>query len=329
MNLRRCCNFAMTPSVPDKTVTPEPPASKETTKPELLPKPIEEVRPVVAKSGFWAQMVALFRYLARTEVHTYAFSVAANAILSLFPFIVLLLTICRRVFHSRSMETVVAEMMKGFLPTGQDFVMRNMQLLAHPHKRTEVFSLVMLLITSTGVFLPLEVALNNVWGVKQNRSYLRNQAVSAGLALGVGVLAMVSVMFTTAQQTVLTWMFFGHTQNRAFDFFAYGFMKICAGIASVLLFFLIYWMLPNRKIPARAVLPTALVTGLLWEGAKHLYMQALPWLDFQSVYGPFYISVGLMMWAFLSGLLLLAGAHFSATRYTLRLARQQEAESKR
>jgi uncharacterized BrkB/YihY/UPF0761 family membrane protein len=63
--------------------------------------------------------------------------------------------------------------------------------------------------------------------------------------------------------------------------------------------------------------------------AKVLYIRALPWLDFQYVYGPFYISVGLMMWAFLSGLLLLAGAHFSATRYTLKLAReakQQEAD---
>jgi membrane protein len=68
------------------------------------------------------------------------------------------------------------------------------------------------------------------------------------------------------------------------------------------------------------------VIGLLWEVAKYGYMLALPWLDFQAVYGPFYISVGLMMWAFLSGLLLLAGAHFSATRYTLRLAREAERE---
>jgi membrane protein len=318
------CNFAMAPSVSEKTAPPEPSVTTEAAKPDLPPKPLEEVRPVVLKSGFRAQIVALFRYLTRTEVHTYAFSVAANAILSLFPFIVLLLTVSRRIFHSRSMETVVGDMMKSFLPTGQDFVMRNMQLLAHPHERAEVFSLVMLLITSTGVFLPLEVALNNVWGVKQNRSYLRNQAVSLGLAFAVGVLAMVSVAFTTAQDTVLAWVFFGHTHNVVFNFVTFSFMKICAGIASILLFFLIYWVLPNRKIPARAVLPTAIVTGLLWEGAKHLYMRALPWLDFQSVYGPFYISVGLMMWAFLSGLLLLAGAHFSATRYTLWLARQEQ-----
>jgi membrane protein len=297
--------------------------------PEPAVKPIEEVRPVVTKTGFGAQIMALARYMARTEVHTYAFSVAANSILSLFPFIVLLLTICRRVFHSGSMEIVVNDMMKSFLPVGQDFVMRNMQLLAHPQKGVQVFSVIMLLVSSTGVFLPLEVALNRVWGVNENRSYLHNQVVSLGLAFGVGLLAMASVAFTSAQKTFLTWIFFGHTQNRFFDAAAGGFLRFCGVVASILLFFLIYWVLPYRKVPARAVLPTAIVVGLLWEVAKHLYIRALPWLNFQAVYGPFYISVGLMMWAFLSGLLLLAGAHFSATRYALRMARGSGAEEER
>lgn len=289
--------------------------------------PVSQVRPVVRRPGLGPQLVALARYLMRTEVHTYAFSVAANVILSLFPFIVLLLTLTRQFFHSRTMENVVAEMMKSFLPVGQDFVMRNMALLAHPRKGTQLFSLVMLLITSTGVFLPLEVALNNVWGVTENRSYLHNQLVSLGLAFSVGALAMTSVALTAGHQSLMTWVFFGHTDNFVFDLVANGMMKIIAGIASILLFFLIYWVLPNRIVPARAVLPTAIVVGLLWEVAKYLYIRALPWLDFQSVYGPFYISVGLMMWAFFSGLILLAGAHFSATRYTLRLAHEAELEA--
>lgn len=86
-------------------------------------------------------------------------------------------------------------------------------------------------------------------------------------------------------------------------------------------------MLPYRKIPARAVLPTAVVIGVLWELAKYLYVLALPRLDFRSVYGPFQYTVGLMMWAFLSGLLLLAGAHFSATRYALSATQQDESAS--
>ena len=300
------------------------PERTEITKPDLPPKPIEEVRSGLPDRGFLSEVGALARYMARTDVHTYAFSVAANTILSLFPFIVLLLTVSRNVFHSRAMEGVVSDMMKNLLPVGQDFVMRNMQLLTHPHKNAQLFSLVMLLITSTGVFLPLEVALNQVWGVRKNRSYLHNQAVSLGLALAVGILAMVAVASSASQQTILSWVFVGHTDNPVFNFISFIFLRLCAGLASILLFFLIYWVLPYRRIPARAVLPTAIVIGLLWQLAKVLYIHALPWLDFQSVYGPFYISVGLMMWAFLSGLLLLAGAHFSATRYTLNLAREAD-----
>jgi membrane protein len=283
----------------------------------------------VEHGGTWAQVKALGRYMTRTEVHTYAFSVAAQVILSLFPFIVLMLTISKRVFHSDRLVTVVVQMMTHFLPNNQDFVMRNMRYVADSHTNVRIFSVVMLLITATGVFLPLEVALNSVWGVEKNRSYLKNQFVSIGLAIGVALLAMGSVAMSAAQQAVLDFAFFGHTDNIAYRIAEHGFLPVCAFFASVGLFFLIYWGLPNRKIPATAVLPTAIVMGLLWEGAKYLYILALPHLDFRAVYGPFEVSVGLMMWAFLSGLLLLAGAYVSATRQALREAHAADVEAEK
>lgn len=285
-------------------------------------------RPVHA-SGTWEQVKALGLYMTKTEVHTYAFSVAAQAILSLFPFIVLLLTLSQKVFHSSKMADVVGEMMTNFLPSNQDFVMRNMRVLAFAHTKTKVVSLVMLFITTTGVFLPLEVALNSVWGVRKNRSYVLNQMVSIGLAIGVGVLAMSSVVLSAGQRTVLGWIFFGHTDGVVFNFIGHIFMRLCALLASIGLFFLIYWVLPNRKVPARAVLPTAIVVGLLWEGAKYLYILALPHLDFRAVYGPFEVSVSLITWAFISGLLLLAGAYVSATQQALRETRADEAAQRR
>ena len=301
-------NPGKAPAAAEPPATAENPAAAE-TQAQLWPEPVQ---------GAWPQVRALGHYLSQTDVHTYAFSVAANVILSLFPFIVLLLTLSQQVFHSSNMTNVVGQLMHSFLPTGQDFVMRNMALLSHPRKGAQVFSFVMLLISSTGVFLPLEVALNKVWHAAKNRSYLHNQLVSLGLALAVGVLAMLSVAISAGQQAVLGFVFFGHTDNMAFLLISRFFLSVLAGLSSITMFFLIYWLLPNRPIPARAVLPAAIVTGLLWEVAKHLYIALLPVLDFQKVYGPFYISVGLMMWAFLSGLILLAGAHFSASRHALR-----------
>ena len=305
------------------------PGSPRTAEPSAgaADAPLPAAPRLARTDGLWSQLLALARYLGKTEVHTYAFSVAANTILSLFPFIVLLLTLSRRVFHSAAMEAMVGEMMGSFLPAGQKFVIDNMKLLVHPHKGTQVFSVVMLLVTSTGVFLPLEVALNNVWGVRRNRNYLHNQLVSLGLAAAVGALAIMSIALTAGQRTIMTWVFFGHTDNPFFSLVAFIVLKFFAILSGILLFFLIYWILPNRKIPARAVLPTAIAIGLLWEAAKYIYILLLPWLDFRAVYGPFYVSVSLMMWAFVSGLILLAGAHFSATRYISSSASESVADS--
>ena len=262
-------------------------------------------------------------------MHTYAFSVAANAILSLFPFIVMMYTVARKVFHSQSMEDVIGSMVRYFLPTGQEFVVKNMSLVANAHSGVRFAAVIMLLISSSGIFLPLEVALNQVWGVTKNRSYLMNQVISTGLALIVCALALGSVAVTAFQRTLLTWIFFGHVDSAIFHVVAEWLLQVTAGFLSVMLFFLIYWILPNRRLPWRAVLPSALVTGLLWELAKLLYMAALPWLDFRGVYGPFATSVGLMLWAFLTGLLLLAGAHYSATGYALKLVHQADLEKDR
>ena len=36
------------------------------------------------------------------------------------------------------MDEVVLQMMRNFLPTAQNFVLYNMQLLAHPHKGVQL-----------------------------------------------------------------------------------------------------------------------------------------------------------------------------------------------
>lgn len=282
-----------------------------------------------APAGWGPCCSSLWKYLLQTEVHTYAFSVAANTILSLFPFIVMTWTIERRFFHSPAMESVLGDMLRYYLPAHQDFVLRNMGLLAHAKGKVQVISVVSLLISSTGVFLPLEVALNKVWGVAENRTYWKNQLISLGLAFAVGFLALSSIAFTTFQNRVLTAFFMGKWHNLSTELLAHVFLRVSAALFSVAIFFLIYWVLPNRKLPIRAVLPTAIVTGLLWDLAKSLYVRVLPHMDLESAYGPFSVSVSLMIWAFLTGLILLAGAHLSATRYTLRLAYLADLEEQR
>jgi membrane protein len=258
--------------------------------------------------------ISTAKYLLRTDVHTFAFSVAANAILSFFPFVVLVMTLVRRVFHSRVMYDVVVELLRDYLPAGQEFVIRNLTAMVNARHRVQVVSLIILLVTSSGVFMPLEVALNRIWRFPNNRSYLGNQLVSLGLAFGCGALALLSIAMTAGNVALMGFLLRGHGTGfiRVVGFVG---MKVFAIAASIAIFFLIYWVLPNGKVPARAVLPTAIIIGVLSEAVKYGYILALPWLDFGEVYGPFALSVSMMFWAFLTGLLLLAGANLSAEEH--------------
>ena len=279
---------------------------------ELLPGPPERPR-----RPHPSVLVSTVKYLLRTDVHTFAFSVAANSILSFFPFVVLLMTLIRRVFHSRVMYDVLVELLRDYLPAGQEFVIRNLNAMVNSRQRVQIVSLIILLVTSSGIFMPLEVALNRIWRFPNNRSYFGNQAISLGLAFGCGVLALLSVAMTAGNVGLLESLLSGHGTGfvRLVGFIV---MKLFAIAASIAIFFLIYWVLPNGKVPARAVLPTALIMGLLSEALKYGYILALPWLNFAEVYGPFALSVSLMFGAFLSGLLLLAGANLSAEEHVRR-----------
>src|SRR6267378_3566525 len=278
---------------------------------EVSDKSAADRQPGMVKGHRDGLVRSTLQYLLRTEVHTFAFSVAANAILSFFPFVLLLLTLIRRVFHSRVMYDVVVSLLRDYVPAGPEYVIRNLNALVDARQRAQVFSLVMLLITSTGIFMPLEVALNRIWGFRNNRSYVGNQAISLGLTFASGSLALLSVWATAGNVTYLKNALHGHGMWFV-ELVGFISMKVFAIAASIAIFFLIYWLLPNGKVPARAVLPTALIMGLLFEALKYAYILALPWLNFAEVYGPFSLSVSLMFWAFLSGLLLLTGAHLSA-----------------
>ena len=263
---------------------------------------------------------ALISYLLDSEVHTYAFSVAANAILSFIPFVVLLYTLALRVFNSQAMVKVVDDMVNYFLPAATNdpnyltYNIRAAALMSSRHG-VQAFSLVMILVACTGIFLPLEVALNQAWGVKKSRNYIMNQTLALGLALVMVGLAVASIFLNMWAQGILAAIFFHHTDNWVYNSIIYVWLALSTGVASILFFFSIYWLLPNRNVPWKPVLRTSIWTGIVWLVAKLIFVAVLPHLELQSLYGPFYVSVGLLFWAYVSGLILFAGAQFSVSRW--------------
>lgn len=251
------------------------------------------------------------QYLFQVESHVYAFSIAANVLLSFFPFLLVLIWLCRLVGWPAAEEAVYFSMNDIFGPEVEKTIRDGIRWVPNRFARFNWTSLLLLLFTANGVFEPMEVALNRAWGITQHRSFLRNQLVSMGLIFGCGTLTVFSVALTAINREY----FFRISQWVGSWVMVLGplWAKAAALPFTIATIFLIFWLLPNGKINPRRVLPEAIAVGLALEVFKYLTRAVWPWFlrKLQLEYGPFYFAVIVVFLSFLAAMIVLAGAEWA------------------
>ncbi|MGA2325564.1 MAG: YihY/virulence factor BrkB family protein [Bryobacteraceae bacterium] len=261
------------------------------------------------------------KYWMETEVHVYSFSIAANVLLSFFPFLIVILSVCRPLLGWHGAENAIGLVMDDFFPgdlrtrdSMASFVYRivaNAESNVESRGTLQIFSLLLLLFTANGIFEPLEIALNRVWGIPKNRTLFKNQLVSLGLIFTCGGLALASTLLTGINLKHLG------TASLSARILEVVFFKMAALPVSILMLFLIYWLLPNGRIPWRSVLPQAILVGIALEALKYINLLTWPLLSgkLKAEYGPFQFSVTIILWSFLGAMVILAGAEWAARRH--------------
>jgi YihY family inner membrane protein len=242
------------------------------------------------------------RYLSQTEVHVYALAIGASVLLSFFPFLIVMMSLLRDVFHFPAAQAALVSALKDYFPADLGAnILKNLSKVTY--RRFQLTSILLLLFTANGIFEPLEVALNRAWGVKENRSYLKNQILSLFMILLCGGLALGSILLTAV--------------NKQPAWLTVPLYRLAAIPVTILSLFLTYWLLPNRRVPVGRVVPVAVFVGVGLEGMKYLFLYAWPWLTqkLQNEYGEtFRYSVSLVIFTMLSAFLVLAGAEWSARK---------------
>lgn len=258
---------------------------------------------------FWPTV----KYWVEVEVHVFAFSIAANVLLSFFPFLLVLMWFARTTGWDAAEQSVYFAIGDVFGKEIETLTRHGIDWIPNRFKNFSYTSLFLLLFTANGIFEPLEVALNKCWGVTKNRSYFLNQLVSMGLIFACGSLALLSIVLGAFNVEALR-----NADRSAFSQTLHWtnvlFFKMAAMPVTMLALFLVYWILPNTKISWRRVVPIAIVVGFLLEALKYLMKWVWPWFlrKVQIEYGPFYWAVIVVLMSFLAAMIVLAGAEWAA-----------------
>ena len=268
---------------------------------------------------------SLLKFYAEDSL-TVSASIAYYSVLSIFPLLLLLLLLSGIYIRHYQLSGRLAIVLQRVLPMKADFILQNLEGISQAYGRVGFASFLLLLWSSAGVFLPREKALNRAWGVDEERSWLRRRLLALEMALIFGLLILASTALVGVRTHVHEWLSpWLPPSPTPLTGFGYRILLVLASFSMTLaLFVVLFHRLPNRAMRLREVLPSALLTALLWEAARSIFTLLLPRFNYGHVYGSIGAVVALMTWAYISSAVMLFGARVSGTLYrTLKVNRRQ------
>jgi membrane protein len=223
-------------------------------------------------------------------------AIAFNFLLCLFPLLLVVVAALQAV-PARRVSTGLLLVLGELIPFEGAAMAQAVETLGRSARKLELFSLVLIVWGSSGIFVPVEMALNRAWGGRP-RTFWRSRLLAFVMTIGGGLLAFASVALTVLVRS------YGTGWPRLTSLGA----KATALATTYALFFFIYRLVPEPGVGSRASLKAALVAGTAWEAMKYLFVINLARTNLRVLYGPLAFAVALVLWAYVSSLVLVFGA---------------------
>jgi membrane protein len=208
----------------------------------------------------------------------------------------------------------IKEVLGDYLPASETVLLDTLAEIKRESGLLGLLGLAGLLISASAIYTHLEVAFNQTWDVPVPRSWLRQRLV----AIGTSLLTLALLLTTIAITSLLTFLQRFRIPGTGIRAEYIPFLWHIAGYIvplclSVMMFALLYKIIPNRPIRWREALAGGLFAGSAWELSKHLFALYLSHFgNYSRVYGSLGGIVILMVWTFYSSMILFLGAEIAA-----------------
>jgi membrane protein len=252
-------------------------------------------------------VVRTVQELGEDDASHMAAGVAYYAILSIFPLLLGLLAIFGIFLPSETIQEELFSFFERNLPGAIDLLQQNIEDVIHFRGAIGAVGLMLLFWSASAMFSAISRSINRAWDVHRDRPFHIRKLRDITMALGTGVLFIFSMgatsIFSILRSTELPVI------SSASDFGA----RFLGFFFSLAIFLVLYKFIPNTKTYWRYIWPGAILAAVLFEVAKNLFVFYLDsFASYESVYGSVASVIILLVWIYISALILILGAEFSA-----------------
>jgi YihY family inner membrane protein len=242
--------------------------------------------------------------------------VAYNLLLSLLPLALLALFVASQVLKSHAVEHSVFDDLKRLFPTTAEHTITDvLDRIRTSSAGLGIFSVVTSIWFGSSFWGSLDTAFCRIYHVRC-RSWVEQKRFALGMLLVVLLLMAATVAVPTAQSILVSGtegLPFGLAHVKGFVY------AITLGVTLAILFAilcLIYWLVPNRLVPWRAIwpgaLPATVAIGIVDYGFP-LYLNSISTIARFGTTLIFIVIV--LLWFYALAIIILGGAVINAIRF--------------
>jgi membrane protein len=253
-----------------------------------------------------------------------AAAIAYYTLFSVFPLTLLLISLGSFVLDSQQAQQAALTAVGAYLPFATELVQKNIERVLQMRGTASVIGVVGFVWAASGVFGSLSRAINLAWDLRRPRPAWAERALATGLVLLVSILFSLSLLSTAAIEVItkLARVLFPGTPISVLSLMDLA-SRVLPYAFTVLLFSFLYAVLPSTRVAWGEVLPGAFLASIAWEVAKNgftIYLASFA--TYNLVYGSLGAVIALLLWSYISGLIILLGAEF-----TVQYARRRRGEA--
>lgn len=267
--------------------------------------------------GIWEVMKNTFKGFSNDKITKLSGSLAYYTVFSMGPLLVVIISLCGLFFERAAIENKIYFILEDFV--GKDTALQLQEIIrnaAVSNKGTlaAIIGIVALLVGATTVFAEIQDSINTIWGLKAKpkRGWLKmlqNRFLSFSVIISLGFLLLVSLLITGLIEALSTRLQAQFPDVTVILFYIIN-LVLTIGI-SMLIFAVIFKVLPDARIRWRDVFTGAFITALLFLVGKFGISLYISQTKVGSTYGAAGSLVVLLVWVYYSSIILYLGAEFT------------------
>jgi membrane protein len=246
-----------------------------------------------------------------------AASLSFSTVFAMAPLLILVISLAGIFFGQQAVEGRIYEQIRDLVGSNaamqvQDIIM-NIQQSKHSVAGAIIGGII-LLITATGVFTEIQGSVNYMWSIqaKPKKGWLKllgNRLLSFSLIVAFGFIAMVSLIINSLMDILSNYLK-SYFSNFSVYFF-YTVNTIMTVAAIILLFTIIFKILPDAIIRWKDAITGAIFTSILFIAGKFGIGLYLGNSNISALYGTAASIIVILTWVYYSSIILYLGAEFT------------------